>query len=49
MRIVGYPKEFYHAARLRKRPLSAKAHERLRWLMAWQVGSGACPLRWQAT
>lgn len=36
MRIVGYPKEFYHVARMRRRPLSEKALVRLRWLLAWQ-------------
>lgn len=36
MRIVGLPKSFYYASRCGPIELSAKAHERLRWLKAWQ-------------
>lgn len=37
MRVVGLPKVFYQLARRRPLELSAKAHERLRWVLAWQA------------
>ncbi len=36
MRIVRRPRSFYYASKLGPIQLSAKAHERLRWLKAWQ-------------
>ena len=37
MRVVGLPKVFYQLARHRPLELSAQAHERLRWVLAWQA------------
>ena len=37
MRVVGLPKPFYQLARRRPIDLSAKAHERLRLVLAWQA------------
>lgn len=37
MRVVGLPKVFYQLARHRPRELSQQAHNRLRWLLAWQA------------
>lgn len=36
MRVVALPKAFYYASRLGPIELSRKAHDRLRWLKAWQ-------------
>ena len=37
MRVVGLPKPFYQLARHRPVDLSPKAHDRLRWVLAWQA------------
>jgi putative transposase len=37
MRVVGLPKVFYQLARHRPAELSPVAHDRLRWLLAWQA------------
>jgi len=37
MRVVGLPKPFYQLARRRPVELSTQAHERLRWVVAWQT------------
>ena len=37
MRVVRLPKVFYQLARHRPRELSQQAHNRLRWLLAWQA------------
>ncbi len=37
MRVVGLPRAFYHASRLRLLELSPEAGERLRYLSCWQA------------
>lgn len=37
MRVVGLPKVFYQLARHRPLELSPQAHDRLRWVLAWQA------------
>jgi putative transposase len=37
MRVVGLPKVVYQLARRRPVELSVKAHDRLRWVLAWQA------------